>query len=294
MNTPNNDSGQPTRDEAIAMMKDGLAQAFKDVTALYVMPLCWVHAEKPDAKFKRPVIADNGSAFLLDCGKGPFLVTANHVFEGYLAARNQRADTVCVIWQTTFPLHDRLIAADAVHDVATFRVTPEEIEAFRLTGKFPLKGITGKWPPPAPQVERGMFFSGFPGDGRTLLPYTGTVEVDWHGYTSLTTAKSVSPTGITLVIEHNPEWDTGTRPTAPPEWALGGCSGAPLLTFIQGTIYGWELGGVIYECDSKLFYGEGDTSPKGNYIVKASRADCINPDGSINRHPDPQAYLKRN
>jgi hypothetical protein len=66
----------------------------------------------------------------------------------------------------------------------------------------------------------------------------------------------------------------------PSDWALGGCSGAPLLTFVeQRGIFSWRLGGIIYKSSS--------------LILKASRADCLNPDGKLNRYPDPMAYRKR-
>jgi hypothetical protein len=118
------------------------------------------------------------------------------------------------------------------------------------------------------------------------------VTTSWNAYSSLTVARSVSPLGITLVIEDDPQWNSGIRPTAPPDWALGGCSGAPLLSFIDyGALHGWELGGVIYECGSELFSNGTDRKPSGNYIVKASRADFINPDGSIDINPPDKSFL---
>jgi hypothetical protein len=42
----------------------------------------------------------------------------------------------------------------------------------------------------------------------------------------------------------------------------------------QNGVFSWRLGGVIYESSSMM--------------VKASRADCLNPDGTINAHPDPR------
>jgi hypothetical protein len=71
--------------------------------------------------------------------------------------------------------------------------------------------------------------------------------------------------------------DVGLRPAIPSDWALGGCSGAPLLTFVeQRGVFSWRLGGIIYESSS--------------LILKASRADCLNTDATINRYPDPMAY----
>jgi hypothetical protein len=77
--------------------------------------------------------------------------------------------------------------------------------AFRRDGKFVLTGSQSKWPPNPPDVGRGVFFVGFPGDGRQMRPYRGgnLVEIDWTGYTALAIATSVSTTGITVVLEHD-------------------------------------------------------------------------------------------
>jgi hypothetical protein len=126
-----------------------------------------------------------------------------------------------------------------------------------------------------------VFFVGFPGDGRSLRPYRGQsiVQIDWLGYTALGVARGVSETDITLVFEHVRNFDLGLRLVAPTDWALGGCSGAPLLTFVEHEgVFSWRLGGIIYESSQS--------------ILKASRADCLNPDGSLNPYPDPMAYRR--
>lgn len=89
----------------------------------------------------------------------------------------------------------------------------------------------------------------------------------------------MSETDITLVLEHDEEFDVGRRPTVPDDWALGGCSGAPLLTFVEERgVFSWRLGGIIYKSNGLL--------------LKASRADCLKPDGTINPFPDPMAYRR--
>jgi hypothetical protein len=260
------DTPQPTREQALALLRRGLDKALQMVAAQYVMPICWIAAEKG-----RPLLLGNGSAFMMDAGSGPFLVTAQHVYSEYCAALAARTDTVCLLGNLIrFPLERRLIASDPVYDVATFKVTPEEVEGFRQDGKFVLTGSQQAWPPKPPETERGVFFVGFPGDGRHMRPYKGgvLVEVDWTGYSALAIATNVSATGITLLLEHDPEYDVGERTTVPPDWALGGCSGAPLLTLVDhNNVYSWRLGGVIYESSET--------------IVKVSRADCLNPDGTL-------------
>lgn len=270
---------QPSRDEAILLMRGGLAEAMRNIAANYVMPICWI-----TARDRKPLILDNGSAFILDCGAGPFLVTANHVYQGFLAAKNEHPDAVCMVGDARFDLASRHIASDSVYDVATFRVAHDESGklANHANGKIILTGSQATWPPAPPAIDHGVFFVGFPGDGREMRPYRGNslVEIDWVGYTALAVASGVSATDITLVFDHVHDFDVGLRPSIPNDWALGGCSGAPLLTFVeQRGIFSWRLGGIIYESSS--------------LILKASRADCLNPDGTLNRYPDPMAYRAR-
>jgi hypothetical protein len=270
---------QPSRDEAIRLMRGGLAKAMRDLAASYVMPICWI-----TARDRKPWILDNGSAFLLDCGAGPFLVTASHVYQGFRTAKDKYPDAVCMVGDIRFDLTGRHIASDPVYDVATFRVTHDEIDKLIncANGKIILTGSQASWPPAPPTIDCGVFFVGFPGDGREMRPYRGNslVEIDWLGYTALAVASGVSATDITLVLDHEHDFDVGLRPSTPSDWALGGCSGAPLLTFVeQRGIFSWRLGGIIYESSS--------------LILKASRADCLNLDGTLNRYPDSMAYRGR-
>lgn len=265
---------QLSRDEAIRLMRGGLANSMRDIAAKYVIPICWIIAR--DGK---PFILDNGSAFVVDCGAGPFLVTANHVYLAFQSAKMQHADAVCIVGELRFDLLGRRIASDPAYDVATFRITQDEIKQLAGWGKTVLTGSQTSWPPQPPQIDRGVFFVGFPGDGRKMRPYRGgsLVEVDWVGYTALAVASGVSCTDITLVFDHERDFDVGLRPDIPNDLALGGCSGAPLLTFVEHRdVFSWRLGGIIYEAS--------------NLILKAARADCLNPDGTVNSYPDPMAY----
>lgn len=102
---------------------------------------------------------------MLDCGSGPFLVSAAHVFTGFKQYKSERLDTICLIGEQRFSLAERLIAVDPVRDVATFRLTAEEVADFGRRNKFPLTGSQAAWPPKPPEIGRGVFFMGFPGDG---------------------------------------------------------------------------------------------------------------------------------
>jgi hypothetical protein len=135
---------QPSKDEAIRLTRGGLAKALMETAAKYVMPICWI-----TARDRKPWIIDSGSAFILDCGTGPFLVTANHVYQGFLVARQSYPDAVCILGELRFDLAGRCIASDSAYDVATFRIEADEIGklANYANGKAILTGSQKSWPP---------------------------------------------------------------------------------------------------------------------------------------------------
>lgn len=227
----------------------------------------------------------NGSAFLLRPSNETFLVTVNHVYEDYCATLKKYPDTVCILREMRLDLKERYKAHDKSYDVATFCINQKEINELKERfNKVPLIGSQNIWPPKPPEIGKGVFFLGFPGDGRKMLPYKGNsvVETDWTGYTGLATASGVSHTDVNVLLEHDPDYDVGLRPEIPKSWALGGCSGAPLLTLVEHErIYSWRLAGIIYEAPKKTV-----DSPAFLQLMKAARADCLNSDGSINVFPD--------
>lgn len=228
-------NSQVTRQEAEHLFRNGLAQAMRETAAQYTAPLAWIYADRG-----RPVVPASGSAFLLDCGQGPFLTTAEHVLRGFLADKAAHPDVKAVVGETTIPLDERVIATDRAHDVATFMVTPEEVADLKRYGKVPLTGSQSQWPPDPPQVDRGVFFIGFPGDQRRLLTYRGggEVRIEFGGYSALASASSVSAMGLSLLFEHEQTFDVGLRPLMPTRENMGGCSGAPILTFVDTADWG--------------------------------------------------------
>ena len=142
---------QLSKEEAVRLLRNGLAEQFRDLAASYVMPICWITAENG-----RPKLIDNGSAFMIDCGEGPFLVTAHHVYEGFRAARRSYPDAVCMLGDLRFDPEHRYIASDAAYDVATFRIEAQEIRQLKnyTNGKVVLTGSQQSWPPAPP--SRGV------------------------------------------------------------------------------------------------------------------------------------------
>jgi len=214
-----------------------------------------------------PLLPRQGSMFFLDCGRGPFAVTARHVFEKFVEDRRLRRIRSCQIGNIGINPEDRLIASgrNLGLDIATFRVTPEEIAA---TGKKIVQGTNGAWPPP-PNPDEAVFFGGFPGCERDAI---GPDEMVFGLHSAM--PRLTSYTEHQLCCQFAREDWIDVRGVGLPQvgYDLGGISGGPMLepVFIDGA-WGWRLAGVISEA----------VSVEGFERVTALRGHFILPDGQL-------------
>ena len=260
------DSRTPPEDHPISLaraktlMAGDYGRELLRTTARYVAPIFWVVDSSGE-----PTITSNGTVFFLDTGVQTLAVTANHVYEDYCRAKNN-GGARCQILNLDFDPISRLIDQSAAYDIATFQITPEEIQIVDPdsgTTKIPLAG----WPPCVPDVGRGIMFAGYPGIERIEF---GAREMGFGVYTAVATATAVSPRNITCQIDHSELIDTLGLGLPPPGYDPGGMSGGPILTIIERQNFvSWRLGAVIYEA-----------SPDMGIIV-AARAEVIQPDGRI-------------
>ena len=240
------------------------------VTSLTV-PLYWV-IRQPDGQYR----ARNGSAFFLDAGGGPFCVTANHVIEGW--KEDRAAGNVVALQLDNLPLdlegRNAIIAAHAGIDIATFRISPIEIRAI---GKTILTGYQGAWPPPPPQQDRGVYYTGFPGVATIWL---SPREVSFGAAPGGGVASSISDTNVSSLIERENLIAVLGQGIPPENYDFRGMSGGPMLSVIEHRgLRTWALAGVIYQgpntsCDP-------NEAIPGLEIIRARRADFIRPDGSL-------------
>ena len=109
----------------------------------------------------------NGSAFFLDIGGRLLLVTAAHVYHGYVAARRKARRILCHIGNAEFDPERRLVGFGQAVDIATFDFTYDEL---RIVGKQALVvADPASWPPPHPIPNQGAFLAGFRGASRLWL-----------------------------------------------------------------------------------------------------------------------------
>jgi len=82
----------------------------------YVQPIWWLAAaEGGDRRIR------SGTTFFLDCGEGPFGVTAGHVYHEFAKHAVSPARIFDSPW--AIDLRERLIARGERADIATFRVS---------------------------------------------------------------------------------------------------------------------------------------------------------------------------
>jgi hypothetical protein len=219
-------------------MKGGLGQAEVELAASFTAPLFWI------LRGERGETIKNGSVFFLDAGEGVFAVTASHVVEECFADSRSPSFVQCMIGGNgdTLPIHlrDRIIDANHDLDIATFRVTEEEVRATRHTV---LTGYQKAWPPPSPQRDRGIVYCGYPGTGREVL---APREISFGCVASNGIATSVNEDSISVQIEREHLFPLLGEGMIPENYDFRGISGGPLIAIVQtSTIRSWMPAGVI-------------------------------------------------
>jgi hypothetical protein len=248
-----------TKDEAVALLKGQYGREIIKIAANYTSVIFW---GEPSPRAGDSQIT-NGSIFFLDCGEGIFAVTADHVCQGYLKRKASTPRLVCQIGKIPFEPETRLIDRDDELDIATFRVDEKELV---VDGKAAHK--PSSWPPKPPDLEKGVFFAGFPGIYRNQL---SPLSVEWRLYSGIATATSITDEYITCRIDRSDIVDTIGVGLPPEKQQLGGLSGAALWTLVETSIFSWRLGGIIYQYNPEF------------EIFRAKRPDRLKSNGQLSR-----------
>jgi len=230
--------------------------------------VAWIYWRAIHRLLRVPRIEHNASGFVLDCGRGSFLVTAGHVLEGFLRHKRAARSIKSQIGNLAIDLEERLIdcGTDARIDIATFHLQSEEIAAI---GKQVIAGGEN-WPPP-PASGEVVFFGGFPGSQRLAL---GPKEVSFGLHCAMTPVSDFTVHQIRCRLDRCHWVDTHGLGLPLPGYDTGGLSGGPMLapSYINGR-WSWRLVGVI--CESLMH--------KEYEVITATRAHFILPDGRISR-----------
>jgi len=255
-------------------MGAGLGRSELEFATSICAPIYWIVRE-----LDGQISVRNGTAFFLDAGSGPFAVTAAHVLSGLEVDQRSR-DVIAVQLgrdlKLDFSGQHAVIDRNIDIDIATFCISENEIASI---SKVILTGRQDRWPPAPPQLNCGVYFSGFPEAERLVLSQN---EISFGAMPGMGVASSVSVRDVCTHFDRN-QWIDALGVGLPPEnYDFGGLSGGPLLTVIERNgLRSWALTGVIYEGPNPSTE-EGQSIP-GFELVKARRAYFIAPDGQIDK-----------
>ena len=250
------------KDEAVALLSGEFGKRLLGGTINYVINIAWGTFEQ-----RRWRIHSSGTCFFLDCGAGPFLVTAAHVYEAYVEALRVNQGLRCQLGQMEFDLADRLICSlgsDRL-DIATFRISADELAALAKQATHGRR----EWPPANVTVDDGIFFGGFPGRERFQI---GDAAVEFGLYVGLTPVSSCSERHFGCSLERD-EWiDVIGNGIPEVGYDLGGISGGPAFSIVESAagLISWQIAGVVYNATASL--GE---------IVLIHHARFIMPNGQL-------------
>ena len=131
-----------------------------------------------------------------------------------------------------------IIAAHQGLDVATFRITANEIKRI---GKQILTGYQKSWPPDPPKQGRGIYYSGFPG---TETIWLCPRAISFGAAPGGGVASSVSDTDVSMLVEQQSLSGVMGGGSAPENYDFRGISGGPVLTVVEtSTIRSWAFAG---------------------------------------------------
>jgi hypothetical protein len=192
---------------------------------------------------------NNGSIFFISIGDVLFGVTAAHVYQGFLQARQKSPGRiVCKIGNLEFDPESRLRGLRNGIDIATFNLTWDELATI---GKQAISVDRSNWPPPHPFSGQAAILAGFPGKSRLWLPGRA---ISFGLCVGMQPVGAASDRSITCPFERE-YWVESIGRGLPPEgFHLGGISGGPLLLPMEadGT-WSMSLGGVVSEAASQGF-----------------------------------------
>ena len=265
-----------TLDERKLVLSGEFGRSFHTSAIEYVTWIFWTRETDQPTD-----ILGHGSAFLLDRGSGPMLVTAAHVYRQFVEDAKSHGPLYCQVANTRVnDLTSHLIACGDLGtpldqpnrepDIATFRLPSGAVERI---GKKPVLAIAADWPP-SPKAGEQVMFAGFPGQERIFL---GLDEISFGFHSGMSPASNVTEHQITQRFEREFMIDQHGNGLPPKGYGLGGISGGPLLVpeYREGA-WTWRLGGVISEATEER--------PPEEVIfemIVAHRAEYIQPNGTL-------------
>ena len=198
-------------------------------------------------------------------------VTAGHVIE-IVEAEIEKSETLsCYLRTAPLDLKGALICHDKALDLATFRITEQQVVDSDTT----VLDCRGAWPPPVPMKDSRILCAGFP-EALRKPPQGGIAKFEALAYFSFT--QYLTDRFIIATYELDRDYRLLAHPSMPElrsNWS--GCSGGPVLLADDhnGRLRFFPVGVII---DGP---GEGDRSTLEADMYRFHRINSISPDGSI-------------
>jgi hypothetical protein len=227
------------------------------------------------------------SAFILQFGNRFICVTANHVLQAYLDAKEENPNLICQLSNGRVQPEQSIIAQSTELDIATFSLSPLRVPTFNGN----TINCTGGWPPPTVEVGEAMSIVGYPENMRREL---GPGHMEFAAWGALGIADAVTDREIVTTYDPTreiaPDWAPGGMP--PLGFNLSGCSGGPVILHkVVNGIHRFFPVGLIIRGPTGIAPGEpevGDRSALGDLAafdrIHIRRLHYLQEDGSI-AHP---------
>jgi hypothetical protein len=257
------------------MSDHDLGKAELEFIASLVTPLVWIIRRNDGLEMMK-----SGTAFFLNTGKGLFGVTAAHVTDECLqdaSSPNFVASTLAAndgLPPLLIDLKERIIASHSGIDIATFKVTADEVSRLRRQS---VSGFQRSWPPPPAKVDHGVTMCGFPGEARRWVAQR---EISFGMIAVACVITNSNSTSLSLQLERDRLLRILGNRNLPETYDFGGISGAPVLAIVErGGLRGWTPVGVIFEGPNPS--ANPDQAIAGLEIIRARPTSYINVDGTL-------------
>jgi hypothetical protein len=262
---PNTQFNSMSEQDKKRVLSGGLGRNINRSGLQFAIPLWWLFTDSSNT-----IALRNGSASLVDLGQGAFVATAAHVFREYCSAKLTAAGIGCQLGCLLFDPEARLISCHDDLDIATFRITTEEVAQI---GKAVATSGPPQWEPLSPASGDFAFFAGFPAQSRGMTPAGNFATAPYFATLPVT---SVTDRQISCRFDREKMIDFSGSGLPPVGYDIGGVSGGPMLfpTLVhEGNIEGivWRFGGVIVQASTGSMFEQ----------VVAVQAHHIQADGRI-------------
>jgi hypothetical protein len=195
------------------------------------------------------------------------------VIKAFEEAKKPSTKIVCLLRTVLFDLTTAMVDRDNELDIATFRVTEDQLIGSEAVAIDCRPG----WPPPEPHRGAALSLAGFPEKLKKVSPYS---SVEFRAYVNLPFVEHL--TDREIIATYEPQRDIRVR--AAPEFPdlganLSGCSGGPALMHVERNgCHRWFPVGIIVRGP-----GESRGAMTEFDIIRIRRIDVIRQDGTINR-----------